>query len=377
MSSRSRRLKILQVNKLYYPVTGGIERIVQYIAEGLKDETDMQVLVCQRKGKGSWEQVNGVPVRRCGSLGVLFSVPLSLPFLWEFRRMAREADIVHVHTPFPLGDLACMLSGYKGKVIISWHSDVVKQKKLMLIYKPLMNWFLRRADGIIVSANGIINGSSYLGPYREKCRVIPFAVNPEINAKGKEYCMRQQGEPENGRHVRFLFVGRLVTYKGVDVLLQAFPHVKGAELHIVGTGDLENELKAYAKQHSLTDRVMFHGSISDEELEREFEACDVFVLPSVTKNEAFALVQQEAMAYGKPVINTRLKSGVPEVSVHGETGLTVEPGDAKELAAAMQELVDDPEKRIAFGKAARKKVDEQYTMEGMLAQIRKLYEDCI
>ena len=377
MSSRNRRLKILQVNKLYYPVTGGIERIVQHIAEGLRDETDMQVLVCQRKGKGSWEQVNGVPVRRCGSLGVLFSVPLSLPFLWEFRRMAREADIVHVHTPFPLGDLACMLSGYKGKVIISWHSDVVKQKKLMLIYKPLMNWFLRRADGIIVSANGIINGSSYLGPYREKCRVIPFAVNPEINAKGKEYCMRQQGEPENGRPVRFLFVGRLVTYKGVDVLLRAFPYVKGAELHIVGTGDLENELKAYAKQHSLTDRVMFHGSISDEELEREFEACDVFVLPSVTKNEAFALVQQEAMAYGNPVINTRLKSGVPEVSVHGETGLTVEPGDAKELAAAMQELVDDPEKRIAFGKAARKKVDEQYTMEGMLAQIRKLYEDCI
>lgn len=379
MIPKDRKLKILQVNKLYYPVTGGIERIVQYIAEGLNDQMDIQVLVCQKKGKGSSEIVHGVKVRRAGSLGVLFSLPISLPFLWEFRKMSRTADIVHIHTPFPLGDLACLMSGYKGKVIVSWHSDVVKQKKLMLFYRPIMERFLKRADAIIVSAEGIINGSSYLGPYRSKCRVVPFAVNPEIDQKGKEYIQRKSERKEEtvSAAARFLFVGRLVYYKGVDVLLKAFQHVKNAELCIVGTGELEGELKQFTADHNMDDRVVFKGTVSDEQLEQEFENCDVFVLPSVMKSEAFGLVQQEAMAYGKPVINTRLKSGVPEVSLDGVTGITVEPGNAEELARAMQELADSPKKREAYGKAARRRVDEQYTMDRMLERIRKLYEDSL
>lgn len=379
MIPKDRKLKILQVNKLYYPVTGGIERIVQYIAEGLKDQMDIQVLVCQKKGKGSSEMVHGVKVRRAGSLGVLFSLPISLPFLWEFRKMSKRADIVHIHTPFPLGDLACLLSGYKGKVVVSWHSDVVKQKKLMFFYRPIMERFLKRADVIVVSAEGIINGSSYLGLYRSKCRVIPFAVNPEIDRRGREYIQKRNGQTESDMSTvtRFLFVGRLVYYKGVDVLLKAFQKVENAELCIVGTGDLEEELKQFTVSHNMSDRVIFKGTISDGELEREFENCDVFVLPSVMKSEAFGLVQQEAMAYGKPVINTRLKSGVPEVSLDGVTGITVEPGNVEELAAAMQELAGSPEKQKAYGKAARRRVDEQYTMDRMLERVKRLYEDSL
>lgn len=375
-----RKIKVLQVNKLYYPVTGGIERIVQYLAEGLKEEIDLEVLVCQKKGQGCTEMVNGVRVRRCGSLGVLFSLPISPAFLWEFRKRARQADIVHIHTPFPLGDLACLLSGYKGKVVISWHSDVVKQKKLMIFYRPIMERFLKRANVIIVSAEGIIDGSSYLGPYREKCKVIPFAVNPDIDRKGKEYlsgrkAAEQKKDPD--QPVRFLFVGRLVYYKGVDILLKAFCQVPDSVLHIVGNGELEGELKSFSAAHGLQDWVVFKGNVSDQELEREFEDCDVFVLPSVMKSEAFGLVQQEAMAYGKPVINTRLKSGVPEVSVDGETGITVTPGSVEELAAAMRTLAASPEKRASYGSAARRKVDEQYTMEGMLRRVKEIYEDCV
>jgi len=227
---------------------------------------------------------------------------------------------------------------------------------------------------IIVSANGIIEGSSYLGPYKEKCRIIPFAVNPEVDRKGKEYLetlpLRRIDEEQI---TRFLFVGRLVYYKGVDVLLRAFTKVENAKLHIVGSGELENQLKNFVYSNNMSDKVSFKGNISDQELEREFEDCDVFVLPSVMKSEAFGLVQQEAMAYGKPVINTKLKSGVPEVSVDGETGITVEPGNVDGLAKAMQELIDNPVKRLQLGKAARKKVDEQYTMEVMLERIRKVY----
>lgn len=373
-----KKLKVLQVNKLYSPVTGGIERIVQYIAEGLKDDVDMQVLVCQTKGRGRDDVINGVKVHRAGSMGILFSLPISFPFLFKFRNMAGKADIVHIHCPFPLADLACMLSGYKGKVVVSWHSDVVKQKKLMLLYRPVMEWLLKRADVIIVSANGIIEGSSYLGPYKEKCRIIPFAVNPEVDRKGKEYLetlpLRRIDEEQI---TRFLFVGRLVYYKGVDVLLRAFAKVENAKLHIVGSGELENQLKNFVYSNNMSDKVSFKGNISDQELEREFEDCDVFVLPSVMKSEAFGLVQQEAMAYGKPVINTKLKSGVPEVSVDGETGITVEPGDVDGLTKAMQELIDNPVKRLRLGKAARKKVDEQYTMEVMLERVKEIYENCI
>ena len=112
-------MKILQVNKLYSPHIGGIERVIQDISEGLSDRYDIEVLVCQPKGRTADEVVNGIKVRRSGSIGTYFSMPVSIPFLFHFRKMARAADIVHVHLPFPLGDLACLLSGYKGKVVVS------------------------------------------------------------------------------------------------------------------------------------------------------------------------------------------------------------------------------------------------------------------
>ena len=121
------KIKVLQVNKLYYPEVGGIEKTLQLIAEGLNEKTDLEVLVCQKKGKGITEQINGVRVHRASSFGVVASVPISISFIWKLRQMSKGVDIVHYHMPFPLGDLACLLSGYKGKVVAYWHSDVVKK----------------------------------------------------------------------------------------------------------------------------------------------------------------------------------------------------------------------------------------------------------
>lgn len=366
------KIKVLQINKLYYPAIGGIERVVQHIAEGLKDQVDMSVLVCQPKGPGSEDNINGVPVKRCSSIGIFFSMPISLSFLRELKRQAVGKDILQFHAPFPLGDLALLLSGYKGKVVLYWHSDVVKQKKLMLFYRPIMNRFLKRVDAIIVSADGVMNGSSYLEPYKAKCVTIPFAVNPDFEQKGRDYL--RYAEKNKEQYAKFLFVGRLVYYKGVDVLLQAFSDVQNAELTIIGNGILEDELKCYTKEHNMTDRVHFLGKVDEDRLHREFAACDVFVLPSVAKSEAFGLVQQEAMSYGKPVINTNLPSGVPEVSLDGVTGLTVEPGDQTALYQAMQWIVDHPDKRIEFGQAARDRVDKNYTLGVMMRRMKQLYE---
>lgn len=382
MQEKKDKIRVLQANKLYYPVTGGIERVVQQLAEGLCEDTDTKVLVCRKKGRTIVEQVGGVEVTRASSMGMLSSLPLSVSFLWKFRKMAKDRDIIHIHMPFPLGDLACFLSGYKGKVILWWHSDIVRQKRLMKLYRPLMEWLLRRADCIVVATQGHIDGSKYLKPYEDKCRIIPFGVDRKM--EGESECWYEDGKPHeksDEKHVvvNYLFVGRLVYYKGCHVMIEAFARAAGADrrfrLDIVGTGPLEPELKKQTEELGLTDQIYFHADVSDDELVRYLKECDVFVLPSLQRSEAFGLVQIEAMAFGKPVINTRLPSGVPYVSLHGETGLTVEPGNVTELAEAMQYLAEHPSERQQMGKRARERMEEQFRMDTMLERVLHLYEE--
>jgi len=280
-----KKIRILQINKLYYPDIGGIERTVQHIAEGLKEKVEMSVLVCQPKGRGVTEEINEVPVQRCGSFGTLFSMPISLSFLWQLRRKSKEQDILQFHAPFPLGDLACLLSGYRGKVVLYWHSDVVKQKKLMILYRPIMESFLKRTDAIIVGADGVIKGSSYLKPYQNKCVTIPFAVNQKIEQMGKKHM--EQATPNMEKYAKFLFVGRLVYYKGIDVLIEAFAGIENAELTIIGCGDMEKDLKAYINEHGMSDRVHLLGKVDEDRLYREFTKCDVFVWTSAARGYGF------------------------------------------------------------------------------------------
>ncbi len=363
-------MKILQVNKLYYPHIGGIETVIQNMAEGLKDRTNMQVLVCQEKGKTREEKINGVNVTRCGSLGVFFSMPVSFSFLTQFRKKSRTADIVHIHMPFPLADVACLLSGYRGKVVLSWHSDVVKQKKLMLIYKPFMQWLLKRANKIIVATEGHINGSAYLKPYREKCVIIPYGI------KTDDYkCIRQENflKLSDSRNKKILFIGRLVYYKGTDVLINALAQTKGSEVFIVGKGTLEAELKEQVRKLGLEERVHFLGVLEDTDIKKALNDCDFFVLPSVANSEAFGIVQSEAMICGKPVINTSLPTGVPYVSIDNETGFTVPPQNISKLAEAIQELTDNDDLRNKFGFNAEKRAREQFSMEKMLDDTERLY----
>lgn len=364
---RNLKPRILVTGKAYAPHIGGIETVMQQVAEGLRGKACVSVLTCRDDfGTAQKERIQNVRVYRSGSLGTFASCPLSLPYLADFRRKVMLADVVELHLPFPLADLACILSGYKGRVVVAWHSDVVRQKTLLRFYKPIMKKLLKRADAIIVATQGHIDSSPYLQPYRDKCVIIPYGISAaEYDAVPKMPVLTSKLHDKNAKKI--LFTGRLVYYKGVDVLLEAFAKVKeNSELFLAGTGVLEADLQARAEELGIAERVHFLGKRMTPELRAAFADCDIFVLPSVANSEAFGIVQLEAMVYGKPVINTSLPTGVPLVSLDGETGLTVPPSDADALAAAMDKLLSDDALRRQYGEAARKRVLETFEIEQVL-----------
>lgn len=171
-----------------------------------------------------------------------------------------------------------------------------------------------------------------------------------------------------------LFVGRLSYYNGVEYLIEAMQSVN-AKLLIDGDGKSREKLENMTVSLGLEERVKFLGKVSNELLKYCYQICDVFVLPSVEPTEAFGLVQLEAMAYGKPVINTLLPTGVPFVSIDGKTGLTVEPRNSKALADAINKLLSDDELRKKFGIQARNRVVENFTVDKMNEKILKVYQE--
>lgn len=367
-----KKLRILEVNKFYPPHIGGIETIVAQHAEYLsaRPDVELKVLVCQEHGKEITEQQADFEIIRCGSLGVFRSCPVSFAFFRKFFELAKWADVIEFHTPFPLGDLACLLSRCQCRVVISWHSDVIRQKYLLKFYQPILKKFLQRADCILTATEGHIQSSAFLPEFKNKCRVIPYPVKTaDYEAISCQPILSSKLYSQE--HIKLLFVGRLVYYKGVDILLKAFRYVHNCELFLCGTGVLEPELRILAENLD----VHFLGKLSDVDLKSAFADCDIFILPSVENAEAFGIVQQEAMIYGKPVINTSLPTGVPYVSIHEITGLTVKPGDIQALAGAIQKLADSPELRKIYGKNARKRVYDLYESDSVMQEVYKILKN--
>ena len=366
-------MKILQVNKLYHPWIGGVEKVVQNVAEGLKDRANVSVLVCQPKGRAGRDVVNGVRVVRAASLGIFFSMPVSLSFPFLLKKLSRHVDVIHFHMPFPLAVISYFLARPKGKVVLWWHSDIVRQKKIMLFYRPFLRRFLKRADRIIVAAPQHIKSSAYLGGFEDKCEVVPFG----IDTRGLELSDNVQQEmelirAEHGPNI-VLFVGRLIYYKGAEHLIRAMKDVDG-KLMIVGEGPLESQLHSLAAELGVEEKVVFLGRIPDRDMAAYYHSCDVFVLPSIACSEAFGIVQLEAMACGKPVINTDLPTGVPWVSRNGETGITVPVADPAALSGAINKLLRDPNLRQEYGANARRRVEEHFSLRRMIDDLYRVYE---
>lgn len=368
-------LKVLQVNKWYAPHIGGVEKVVQHISEAMMEKISIRVLVCQEKGRRSEELYNHVPVYRAWSLGTLWSMPISLEFPMKLVEMVNDADVVHFHLPFPLGDFAYILADWsrvirRKKVVVTWHSDIIRQKKIMKIYWPFLRRFLERADAIIVTSPNMLIHSPYLKPFVHKCRVIPLGIDPPLSYPGQELIKKMGIRLKYDQTV--LFVGRLCYYKGVQYLVDAIEHVD-ANLIIAGDGELRESLEEKSKRKGLEHKIHFVGRCSEEELAGLYDHSNMLVLPSVEASEAFGLVQLEAMSRGKPVVNTALPTGVPYVSRHGETGLTVSPRSSSALQKAIQYILDTPKEAARFGANGMKRVQQYFTKQKMVEQYRQLY----
>jgi rhamnosyl/mannosyltransferase len=280
------------------------------------------------------------------------------------------ADLVHLHVPNPYAALAFLLSGHPAPLVISWHSDVVRQKQLARLFSPIAHAIVRRSAGLIASSPNYVDSSPTLARNRARVQVIPYGIDPaEFHprdpARVAQICARY------GPRI-VLSVGRLVYYKGFDHLIRAMDGVAG-HLLIVGEGPLRQRLEHAARTAGLGGRVTFLGNLSRDELIDTYHAADVFALPSVARSEAFGLVQLEAMVCGKPVVNTRIVSGVPFVSIDRETGITVEPGRAAAVGAALNLLLDNPELRARYGAAGARRVREHFSAATMVDQTLALY----
>lgn len=359
-------MKILQVNKLYPPHLGGIENVVREVAENLAESGwQSDVLVCRERGSRSVEKDKGVKIYRAASLGRLFSLPISWDFFRLFKKVVKGHDILLIHHPFPLASLARFLYGTKTSLLAVWyHSDIVRQRVLYWLVYPFLYFDLKSARVIFVSSHRLAENSPLLSKFLDKCQVIPFGIDPVYYQD--DY--HDQVSDLHRRYGRFMLaVGRLVYYKGYPILLEALKTAPG-KLLIIGSGPLETRLRRMIKINNLTERVIIISNRPDN-LVPYYQACEFLVFPSQARTEAFGLVQIEAMACGKPVINTNLPTGVPEVSLNGETGLTVPIKDNVRLAEAIKSLWEDEDLRLKLGAAARKKVSLEFSKDKFKADL--------
>lgn len=366
-------LDVLQVNKLYYPATGGIEEVVRTVAEGLAERGHRsRVLASVPRGRGGRTRHRGVDVAKAASLGTVSSVPLAPAFPVRLATAARDADVVHHHLPNPLGAVS-QLAAPTGDAatVATYHSDIVRQRRALRAYEPLLRTFLERVDRILVTSPRLLEHSEHLGPVREKCTVVPLAVDPAEYDPDREPAADL---PVPDDRPTLLFVGRLNYYKGVEHLVDAMAGLD-AHLLVAGDGERREALQRRARERGVAGKVSFLGYVPEGRLRDCYAAADVFVLPSVYRSEAFGVVQLEAMAHALPVVNTDLPTGVPWVSQDGETGLTVPPGDAAALADAIEELLADPERRRALGRNGRARVEREFAVATMLDRVEGVYRE--
>jgi len=348
-----------------------MERAVMDLVAGLKQDHAVKVL-CTKQGPGTEiSRRDGIEVTAVGARLSVARRPLALGFPPALA--GSSVDIVHYHLPFPLATLSHLLMPpvYRA-CLLTWHNDIERPRWFNRIFRPFRDRFLFACDAILASSARTVAACPLLKQYEQKCRVVTLGVDVRRFESADRHAVQSLRQKLGSPLI--LFAGRLVYYKGLDVLLGAMRHLD-ATLAIVGRGPLEGKLKRLSRQYGIADRVHFLGYVPEEELSTAYHACDVFVLPSTMAAEGFGVVQVEAMICGKPVVNTNLASAVPEVSVDGQTGLTVPPGDEAALVGAIDRLLKDPDLRERMGVAGRQRALDMYTIQRYVAQVKRVYEE--
>jgi glycosyltransferase involved in cell wall biosynthesis len=371
-------MKVLQIYKDYYPpVMGGIENHINLLSRGLKERgLGVEVLVSNTRASLERVEVNGVPVTKVPEFGRLASAPVNISFPFWLKRLGKDADILHFHFPNPTGELSYLLSGLNRKVVVTYHSDIVRQARLGKLYQPFLIRFLEKVKVIIATSPHYVASSKMLGQFQPKCRVIPLGIDlARFSPQGEGTVHVEAIRSRHGSRI-VLFVGKLRYYKGLHVLIEAMKRVEG-RLLLIGSGPLERDLRTQVTEAGLNRKIFFLGELLDGDLVHYFQACEVFVLPAVLRSEAFGTVLLEAMACGKPVVSTELGTGTSFVNQHRETGLVVQASDPQALAEALTYLLDHPEVGRRYGSAGRERVEEYFSGENMIDRIVETYQDLI
>ena len=361
-------LSIVHVYKDYWPVVGGIENHIKDLAEaeaalGHK----VTVLVTNPGGQAARELINGVHVIRAVRLATVASTPLSLALPFLLANL--KPDISHIHSPYPLGEVSQWLLRRKRPYIIAYHSDVVKQQRILRFYNPLLRRALAGAAGIIVGSENYVQSSPYLRPLVHKCSIVPYAV---------DFNRFASAEPLFDRDGRFtiLFMGRHRYYKGGDDLISAvaqLPAELPVRLLMGGDGPLRGEWEQLSHSLNLKDKIEFVGDLSEPDLPRFYASGDLFVLPANSRAEAFGKVLQEAMAAGLPCITTELGTGTSFVVQDGLTGLIVPPQQPEALTAAIQQLVTQPALCRKMGEAGQVRAGQKFSLAQMVTKVQGVY----
>ncbi|HEX2192800.1 MAG TPA: glycosyltransferase [Acidimicrobiales bacterium] len=360
-------MRVLHVVKDFLPPTrGGMEQHVSDLCRSLPG-FEFSVLTSSRGRRRHVDAVGGVEVVRAPEYARLCSTPVTPGWWRDLRR--HDADLVHLHLPNPFAEMAVLVGGGHTPMVASYYAEMMRSPALARRYGPVQERFLGRMEHIVVSSPALAVRATPLRAHRDRVVVIPFGVDPaEWPADDRAVAGIRARHP--GPIV--LFLGRLVWYKGVHVLIEAMTSVP-ATLLVVGDGPERTRLEALVRHRRLGPRVRFVGEVSDWERASYQRAADLFVLPSTSRAETFGIAMLEAMSVGTPVVSTEVGTGTSWVNRSGETGLVVPPRDPRALAGAITSLLGEDDRRRRLGLGAARRARDHFPKAAMLAAFADLY----
>jgi len=372
--TRAGKKRVLLVNKAYWPHLGGVETVVRQLAEAAAAAGFEVGALCLAE-KDREEEINSVKVHRIKTALRIGSAPLARKFLEKYSELAAKADVIHFHAPNPMGELALLLRGRgkAGRVICTYHSDPLRPRWVAGAYQRLLRLFLDRCDTVVATSPNYIQSSPVLKPIEGHCTVIPLGVDVERFSKVNSDAVARCEEMLEGLpRPRVLFVGRLVYYKGVDVLIKAIAQVPGVSCVIVGKGPLKDDLVDLATELGLASVVRFVDPMPEDLYPAIYHCADLFVLPSVERTEAFGIVALEAMAAGLPIITTELGTGTSYYNRDGENGAVIPPGSVNALALAFRQVLTGfSHKSTAYGPGKSRRLG--FSLGDFLSAYGELY----
>lgn len=351
---------------------GGVEKFIDSLCDGTsKLNIKNTVFALSKKNYNKKIKYKKYYIFNAKEDIFIFSTGFSISAFLHFNIFANKADIIHYHFPNPFADLLHLICRINKPFIITYHSDVVKQKRLFYFYKFLMNKFLSKSDLIITTSNNYLRTSTTLQRFIEKVKVIPIGIDISLYPQIKESIVEKFKQKIPTPF--FLFIGALRYYKGLNDALKAVKDTN-LELVIAGGGGIKNQLLQNIKKYNLKN-VTFLGEISDEDKVCLLKLCYCFLFPSNKRSEAFGISLLEASAFSKPMISCEIGTGTSFINMDQKTGLVVKPNSPLEIRNAMEFMITNPKIASKMGKNAKKRFDKYFSSSKQAEEYRNIYED--